>query len=137
MVELVPTNPARALPILLQLVTPATHLTMDHIIILLFWELQNVNSWLHQQWCFPCLLGFLWLSPNTMTKTQVGGKGFIWLIIPYCFSLFKEVRTVTQIVQNLRGRNWCRCHGLQLSHKLSFLFALFETSYLSVSLAVL
>jgi hypothetical protein len=38
-----------------------------------------------------------------MTKKQVGKKGFIQLILPYCCSPPKEVRTGTQAGQEARA----------------------------------
>jgi hypothetical protein len=55
--------------------------------------------------------GFLLLQWNTMTKSNLGRKGFIWLTLSHhCLSL-KEVRTGTQTGKEPGGRSWYRGHG--------------------------
>jgi hypothetical protein len=46
-----------------------------------------------------------------MTKRQIGEKGFIWLRLPYCSSLLKEIRTGIYTGQGPGVRSWYRDHG--------------------------
>jgi len=55
------------------------------------------------------VLPLLWW--NTVVKSKLGRKGFIWFILQCCNSSLKEVRTGTQAGQEPGDRSRCRGHG--------------------------
>jgi hypothetical protein len=56
----------------------------------------------------PILVWFLLLWQNTMIKSNLGRKGFIWLACPSHSASWRQVRLQTQ------GRNWSRDSGVTL-----------------------
>jgi hypothetical protein len=54
-------------------------------------------------------LWLLWCQG--MTKSNLVGRGLIWLTHPHCTLSLKEVRTRTQTGQEPGGGSWCRGHG--------------------------
>lgn len=65
-------------------------------------------------------------------RSKLTKKGFLWLILPYCCSSSKEVRTRTEIGQELGGISWHRGHEevllpgvLRMACSASFLFIFF------------
>ena len=58
-----------------------------------------------------CLSSGFYCCEDTMTKTKLRRKGFIWLTLPHYSLSLKEGRTGTQTGQEPGGRSWCRGHG--------------------------
>lgn len=72
-------------------------------------------------------LGFPLLWWNAMSRSKLGGKGYICPTCPYCCSLSKEVRTGNQTGQESEGRRWYKgaAYWLVLHDLLSLLFFFF------------
>ena len=53
----------------------------------------------------PSYLGVLLLQGNTMTKSKLGRKGFVWLTLLHCSPSLKEAETGIQAGQEPGGKN--------------------------------
>lgn len=57
------------------------------------------------------LEGFYCCNEASWPKSKLGRKWFIWLILYYCYSSLKEIRTGMLKEQELGEKNRCRDHG--------------------------
>ena len=58
--------------------------------------------------CLQCHVGIIIAVIQHFDQSNLGRKGFIWLVVPHLSQSLKEVRAGTQTGQESGGKSWCR-----------------------------
>ena len=58
--------------------------------------------------CLQCRVGIIIAVIQHFDQSNLGRKGFIWLVVPHLSQSLKEIRPGTQSGQEPGGKSWCR-----------------------------